>query len=136
VPARYVVHREESDEEATASAFVEEILEGEVTFAEIQAMLARLFADPAWDPAFDGMVNLTDGRLELSQEEVATIAERLIHEESASRGRWAFVLRDPLNHGLVRMFASLSDGIPAGMRIFSERREAIERLRSRRGAEG
>ena len=124
MPARYALHPE--------AGFVEEVLEGEVALAELREVLAELFADPGWDPGFDGLVDLSAGRLHLSHVEVGAIAQQLSADRSASRGRWAFVLGDPVNHGIVRMFASMSENPPREVRIFPDRRGAVEWLVSRR----
>jgi hypothetical protein len=125
LPARYVLHPE--------AGFVEEVLEGDVTLVELRAMFVELFADPGWDPGFDGLVDLSAGRLHLSHGEVGAIAQQLSADRSASRGRWAFVLGDPVNHGIVRMFASMSENPPRDVRIFPDRQAAVEWLVSRRG---
>jgi hypothetical protein len=119
MPARYEFHGE--------AGFVEAILERRVTALELRQMLERLFAEPAWDPKYDGLADLTGGQLELTQADVAALAEQLL-SSPASRGRWAFVVTSELNRGLVRMISSLVAGVPSEVRIFESRREAIEWL--------
>lgn len=113
---RYIIHTEQR--------YIEEILEGEITLPGMAALVQAALSDPAMDPSFDGLVDMTAAHIKLSYEDVRQLAHGLRNDHRASRGYWAFVVSSSLSHGIVRMFEALSDDAVT-VQIFRDRDEAL-----------
>lgn len=116
---RYFIHTEER--------YIEQVLEGDVTLPGMAALIQAALSDPAMDPSFDGLVDLTAAHIKLSYDDVRHIAHGLKNDHRSARGHWAFVVSSTLSHGIVRMFEALSDDAIT-VQIFRDRDKALNWL--------
>jgi hypothetical protein len=97
---------------------------GALTVEEALAYQRRVRADPAFDPTYAQVCDLTGVTSEnLSSGDLQTIAINAPYEPGARR---AFVVRRDLGYGLGRMFQTFSASEPRGdVRIFRDIGEAM-----------
>ena len=68
---------------------------GAYTFATLIACAQKLWADPRYQPAYDGVVDLTDGKLTIGRQDFRAVIDFIRRQDRASRGRWAAVASSP-----------------------------------------
>lgn len=112
-----------------------ETFEGRVTVAALVPFFQSLYADPAWDPSFDGLADLTAATIDMDFDDMTKLVGYMRSSGSASRGRWAFVVGSTLNLGMSRMFQTLSDDLQDDLRFFLDREEALRWLGRSSGSE-
>ena len=123
VEATYVIHPEEG--------YVEEVFSGNVTYPELMAFLGTILADPAWHNGLNGLADFSDAVIAIDYESMHSIVSSFETNPNISRGRWAFVVNDPMNFGKTRMFQSLTEGMHT-MRLFTNREDGLAWLTSER----
>jgi hypothetical protein len=119
--ARYELHPDRR--------LLEEVFEGSVTLAVIVGFVGTIYADPGYDPAFDGLADFTHASIDMTFDEMWMLVEGMRQSGLASRGRWAFVVPSALNLGMSRMFETLSNDLQSSIRMFMDRDEALKWLR-------
>ncbi len=98
---------------------------GVVTRKDFVEHQARLLADPAFQPSFHQLIDLTAvTRVELSGHDIEDLASRPVFSASSRR---AWLVPRPEIFGLVRMFQTYRELHGGGeqIRIFSGREEAL-----------
>lgn len=107
----------------TDNGYIHETFRGVVTLPAFMAQVGNVFAHPDWSPNLNGLADLREAELDLFYEDMAKFVEMTQRDERFSRGRWAFVVSQPVVFGMVRMLASLDTTIES-IRIFSSIEEA------------
>lgn len=69
---------------------------GEVTAADLIEGTRALWADPRYDPRFEGIVDLSDHRLRASTDDFRAYLDFLVEQPKTSTARWAAVATTPL----------------------------------------
>jgi hypothetical protein len=105
-----------------------ETFEGRVTLKALVPFFQGLYADPKWDPSYDGLADLTAATIDMDFDDMAKLVGYMRSSGSASRGRWAFVVGSALNLGMSRMFQTLSDDLQDDLRFFLDREDALRWL--------
>ncbi len=103
--------------------FITERCQGAIGLRDLRAFLEALFADPAYERHYDGLVDLRGALLELDYEEIRELLAFQRAHPRTSRGSWAFLAEKPLNFGVMRMFLSLGEGLGMEMEILETERE-------------
>lgn len=105
-----------------------ETFEGRVTMTALVPFFQSLYADPAWDPGFDGLADFSAATIDMDFDEMSRLVGYMKSSGTASRGRWAFVVGSALNLGMSRMFQTLSDDLQSDLRFFLDREDALRWL--------
>lgn len=118
--AHYEIHAERG--------LVIETFEGRVTLQALVPFFQSLYADPGWDPRFDGLADLSNAVIDMDFDDMSRLVGYMRSSGSASTGRWAFVVGSALNLGMSRMFQTMSDDLQSDLRFFLDRDEAVRWL--------
>ncbi|MGV1099675.1 hypothetical protein ACUUL3_09755 [Thiovibrio sp. JS02] len=103
--------------------FITQEFHGEILLRDMLGFLETLFADPAYQPHYDGIADLRGAMLNLNYEEVKELVAFQSGHPRCSCGAWAFLAEKPLNFGVMRMFLSVGDGLGMDLNIFETERE-------------
>lgn len=103
--------------------YIHETIRGFVTLPAFMVQVGNVFAHPDWSPNLNGLADLREAELDLFYEDMAKFVEMMQRDERFSRGRWAFVVSQPVVFGMVRMLASLDTTIES-IQIFSNIEDA------------
>lgn len=103
---------------------ITEHFQGQVTLKNLMAAIKQLNSDPMYSRHYDGVVDLTDARMEMGFKEVFNFVEFMKNVENCSLGNWAFIAEDPLNFGVMRIFHSLTEEDGMGVKIFRKPEDA------------
>lgn len=117
---RYIIH--------PSHRYLEEIVSGTVTLPEMKNFLLEAMADPAWDPEFNVLVDLTEAQIDISFDEMSNLTGMLRNDARASRGYCALIVSNTLGYGMARMFEALSDD-RVTVQIFQDRQAAESWIR-------
>lgn len=69
--------------------------EGQLTLARLVSCLERLWADPAYRPTYDGLVDISAVTPQASFQDLQSFIEFVRQRPEHSRGRWAAVASSP-----------------------------------------
>lgn len=117
--ARYTLHVDEG--------YIESEFEGAVTLVEIGLHIQQVWADPAWNPAFSGIMDFSRASVELSDDEIKSLMKSMVRDPRCSFAKWAIVVSTADDFKVFRK----ADGAmeqPSTLRIFFSRAEAIRWL--------
>ncbi|MBI1318541.1 MAG: hypothetical protein GC168_06295 [Candidatus Hydrogenedens sp.] len=123
--ATYVIHADDG--------YIEECFSGSVTLPEVLAFLQRIQQDPAWCTDLDGLADFSHATIDMDYASMLNLASLFETDPNVSHGCWAFVVDNPLNVGMTRMFKSLTEGVHT-LRLFNSREAALAWLLGERGA--
>lgn len=70
--------------------------EGKFTLEDLLATTRQLWADPRYSPDYDGLVDISDGSLNVGINDLRMLMGFLMNEPFTSKGRWAAVATTPL----------------------------------------
>jgi len=105
--------------------FVEERFQGTVEIKGLIEALQQIFADPAWNPQYNGIVDLREANMELRYPDVRTLVDFQKSHPLTSQGQWAFIADKDKNFGTMRMFHALSSELGFEVNIFKTKAEAM-----------
>lgn len=100
---------------------------GPVGLQEILAGVRRLWADPIYQPEFDGVADLDEITTTASLPDVRSLLQFLQHTKT-SRGRWAVIFNDPKAVTLGLLFKAAST-LPLHLEVVSNWTAACAHLR-------
>jgi hypothetical protein len=100
---------------------------GILVFAQMMASAEAMRKDPALDPTFTELVDITQVEsVDLTADQIEALAGIRIFDGSARR---AILAPSPLYYGMARMYeAHHSAGAEATIRVFTDRDEAVKWL--------
>jgi len=67
-------------------------LEGSVTLPELGAHIQTVWADPAWNPAFNGIVDCAAATVDISEQDLQDLTKAMAKDPRCSLSKWAFVV--------------------------------------------
>lgn len=70
--------------------------EGKFSLEDLLATTRQLWADPRYSPAYDGLVDISDGSFSVAMSDLRMLMAFLVSEPTTSRGRWAAVATTPM----------------------------------------
>lgn len=82
--------------------------DGTLSLAAVYEGTEKLWADPQYDPTFDGITDLSHSVANGSVEDVRALSRFVINRSKASTGRWAVVTNDPKITAFVLVFSRLT----------------------------
>jgi hypothetical protein len=89
---------------------------GAFTFATLIECSEKLWADQRYRPEYDGVVDLTDGKLTIGRQDFRAVIDFVRREDRASRGRWAAVANSPFATACSLLFQrAIEDRHPFGV---------------------
>ncbi len=109
----------------TATRFVEERFTGTVNITDMIAALEQIFSDKAWDPHYNGIVDLTAADLNLPLSDMSLLIDFQEKHPLTSKSQWAFIAGKDLNFGLMRMFQGLAYELDLEVTVFRTKEEAM-----------
>lgn len=110
MPIKYTIYPEKS--------LVVERFMGRITAAEAQAAMKAIWADPAYEPSFDGIVDLTDATFAMSRSDMVNISELLLQSPRAGAGRLAIIASKPIETAFSFLFQS-NTSLKRNVAVFS-----------------
>jgi hypothetical protein len=113
--ARYVLHPDEG--------YLESTFEGSVTLVELGLHIQQVWADPGWNPTFNGILDFSRASVDLSDEELRTLMKAMLRDPRCSLARFAFVVATADDFKVFRKVDILSEE-QSTIRIFFSRVEA------------
>lgn len=96
---------------------------GKVELADLRSIVTAMTLDPDWSPEFNGLVDFSGAKLELSANDVLRLALMLRKQQNRSHGWLVFVVGSSVAYGVVRMLGYWSRNTDR-FRIFQSRKEA------------
>jgi hypothetical protein len=102
-------------------------LEGSVTVSELAAHIQRLWSDPDWNPAFNGLLDCSAASLEMSEIELQGLVKAMAKDPRCSLARWAAVVSTATTFAMFRKVDQVAE-FNSTLRIFFDRRSAEEWL--------
>jgi len=113
--ARYVLHPD--------AGYIESTFEGTVTLVEMGLHIQQVWADPAWNPGFSGIMDFSRARIELSDDEIRSLTKSMTRDPRCSFARWAIVVSTADDFKVFRKADDMI-GQESTLRIFFNRAEA------------
>ena len=111
----YVLH---PDKGYLASTF-----EGTVTLVELGLHIQQVWADPAWNPTFNGILDFSRATIDLSDDDLRSLTKSMLADSRCSLARFAFVVSNADDFRIFRKVDALTEELST-MRIFFNRAEA------------
>ena len=81
--------------------------DGTLSLATVCEGTEKLWADPGYNPAFDGITDLSRAVVSGNVEDVRALSRFIANSQRASTGRWAVVTNDPKITAFVLVFGRL-----------------------------
>lgn len=82
--------------------------DGSLSLANVCDGAEKLWADPQYDPAFDGITDLSHSVANGTVDDVRSLCRFVLNRPKASTGRWAIVTNDPKITAFVLVFSRLA----------------------------
>lgn len=114
----------------TELGYVAITLEGGVALAALGGHIQSVWSDPAWKPAYNGIIDFSKASLDFSDQELQELAKGMQSDPRCSLGRWAFVVSTAAAFAKLRKIDPVADP-KATLRIFFDVRTAENWLLSR-----
>jgi len=112
------------------SGYVHITLEGAVTLPDLAQHVQVVWADPAWNPSYDGIVDCSNASLAISETELQALAMGMQKDPRCSLAKWAFVVSTAAAFAKVRKVEHVADP-KSTLRIFFDLPSAEKWLRSK-----
>jgi hypothetical protein len=100
-------------------AYVDVVIEGRVTLAEMGAFIESVWSDPGWRPDYNGLMDFSGARIELSDQEVLDLTRAMRADPRCSLERWSFVVSRAADFAKLRKLDQEEE--KATIRIFFDR---------------
>lgn len=91
-----------------------------------------LYADPAYRPEFDGIIDVRGCRFELDFRGMMQYVNRIAHDPQRMTGNVVFVTDDKSGYGMTRMYSGLAPELQAELNIEDSVDAAIAWLKAQR----
>lgn len=98
-------------------------LEGTVTLPELGAHILTVWSDPAWNPAFNGLIDCSAAAVEISEAELQHLTKEMVKDPRCSLSKWALVVSTAADFGKFRKVDQAAD-VRSTIHIFFDRRLA------------
>jgi len=98
-------------------------VDGSVTLPEFGAFAETIWSDPAWKPTYNGIIDFSAARIDLSEREVGEMTKAMATDPRCSFGRWALVVSTSADFAKLRKVDPGAD-LKSTLRIFFDRRSA------------
>ena len=98
-------------------------LEGRVTLPELGAHIQTVWSDPAWHPAFNGIIDCTAAAVAISEQELQDLTKEMVKDPRCSLSKWALVVSTAADFGKFRKVDQVAD-VRSTIHIFFDRRLA------------
>jgi hypothetical protein len=82
---------------------------GSISLGDVTRGIERLWADPGYDPLFNGIVNLEGVTTRAGLDDLQALIS-FLHKRSSSSGRWVAVFSEPKPTALAMMFKAAWKG--------------------------
>jgi len=99
--------------------YVDAVIEGRVTLAEMGAFIESVWSDPGWRPDYNGLMDFSAARIELSDREIVDFTRAMRADPRCSLEKWSFVVSRAADFGKLRKIDQ--DENEATIRIFFDR---------------
>lgn len=111
-------------------------LAGTVTLDSMLAVVDRLYTDPEYVPAYDGIIDLSDSKVALNYDDMTRYFARIESDPQRMSGLVVFVTRDPVSFGMSRMYMGVSGESDSGVHFENTIEEALAWIDAMRGKSG
>jgi len=81
-------------------------LAGDCYFSALMACIRAYMQDPAYQPTLNGVLDMRDGRLVLTPEEILQISS-FVHQQKFAKGRWCHLVEHPRSTALGTLYQNL-----------------------------
>jgi hypothetical protein len=109
--------------------YVATTFEGRVTLPELGAHIQSIWADPAWKPEYNGILDFSGASIDLSESQIQELSKAMVLDPRCSLGRWALVVSTAVTFAKLRKIDDVVD-LKSTLRIFFDRRTAMDWLLS------
>jgi hypothetical protein len=113
--AHYVLHPDQG--------YLESTFEGSVTLVEIGLHIQQVWADPGWNPAFNGFLDFSRASVDLSDDDLRSLLKAMLRDPRCSLARFAIVVATADDFRVFRKVDVLSEE-QSTIRIFFNKTEA------------
>jgi hypothetical protein len=100
-------------------AYVDVVIEGRVTLAELGTFIETVWSDPGWRPEYNGLMDFSGARIDLSDQEMLNLTRAMRADPRCSLEKWSFVVSRAADFGKLRKLDEEED--KATIRIFFDR---------------
>jgi len=103
--------------------YVEIALEGSVTLPELGTHIQSMWSDPAWNPAFNGIIDCRAATIDISEPELQHLTKEMAKDPRCSLSKWAFVVSTAADFAKFRKVDQVAD-VRSTIHIFFDHRLA------------